>query len=63
MSSAEPTDHDILSEHNRGIMNIQAKVWLSTEATAQPLAPQIIGSQEGALERTGDLDPSERNGS
>eukprot|EP00959_Pyramimonas_sp_CCMP1952_P435808 9125928-Pyramimonas_sp.AAC.1 len=49
MSSAEPTDHDIQSEQTAGIMNIQAKEWLSAETAAQPLASQSVGSQEGAL--------------
>eukprot|EP00959_Pyramimonas_sp_CCMP1952_P461432 9481569-Pyramimonas_sp.AAC.1 len=60
MSSAEPTDHDIFSEHIAGIMSIQAKKWLSAEATAQPFVSQSMGSQEGALGRTEDRIPSER---
>eukprot|EP00959_Pyramimonas_sp_CCMP1952_P248406 5192373-Pyramimonas_sp.AAC.1 len=63
MSSAEPTDHEISSEHLAGIMNIQAKDWFSAETTAQPFASQSMGSQEGTLGRTEDRIPSERNAS
>eukprot|EP00959_Pyramimonas_sp_CCMP1952_P326057 6824968-Pyramimonas_sp.AAC.1 len=61
MSSAEPTDHEILSEHFAGIIHIQAEDRLSAETTAQPLASQSMGSQEGALGRTEDHYPSGRN--
>eukprot|EP00959_Pyramimonas_sp_CCMP1952_P301279 6303618-Pyramimonas_sp.AAC.1 len=40
------------SERMAGIMNIQAKYWLSAETTAQPLPSQSMGSQEGALGRS-----------
>eukprot|EP00959_Pyramimonas_sp_CCMP1952_P097289 2033569-Pyramimonas_sp.AAC.1 len=42
-------------------MNSQAKDWLSAETTAQPLASQSMGAQEGTLGRTEDHYPSERN--
>eukprot|EP00959_Pyramimonas_sp_CCMP1952_P474546 9503666-Pyramimonas_sp.AAC.1 len=42
-------------------MNVQAKDWLSTEATAQPFASRSMGSQEGALGRTEDRIFSERD--
>eukprot|EP00959_Pyramimonas_sp_CCMP1952_P264452 5529871-Pyramimonas_sp.AAC.1 len=61
MSCAEATDQGISSEHIAGIMNIQAKDWLSAEATAQPFAWQSMGSQEGTFGRTENRMPSERN--
>eukprot|EP00959_Pyramimonas_sp_CCMP1952_P011639 244418-Pyramimonas_sp.AAC.1 len=62
MSSAEPSDHQISSEHLAGITYIQAKDLLSADATAQPFASQSMGSQEGARGRTEDRRPSELNG-
>eukprot|EP00959_Pyramimonas_sp_CCMP1952_P014537 308133-Pyramimonas_sp.AAC.1 len=36
-------------EHNAGVINIQAKSWLSAETTVQQSASLSMGLQEGAL--------------
>eukprot|EP00959_Pyramimonas_sp_CCMP1952_P242598 5070552-Pyramimonas_sp.AAC.1 len=51
MSSAKPTDHETSTEHVVGIMNIQAKDWLSAEAAAQPLVSPSMGPKQGSLGR------------
>eukprot|EP00959_Pyramimonas_sp_CCMP1952_P289366 6052098-Pyramimonas_sp.AAC.1 len=63
MSSAKPTDHDISTEHFAGIMDFQAKDWLSAEPTAQPLASQSMASQGGTLGRTISTLPRARQAS
>eukprot|EP00959_Pyramimonas_sp_CCMP1952_P148885 3114687-Pyramimonas_sp.AAC.2 len=63
MSSVKPIDYETSSGHSAGIMNTQAKDWLSAETRAHPFASHSKGSQEGMFGWTDDRGPSERDAS